>query len=155
MLVMLSVINVISMFAGGSKQLEKELSLEKLREWTLSSNMLKEKVEVFLPKFRLEESYGLKNPLSDLGMPDAFLINRADFSGITGIRDLYVSAVVHKAFVEVNEEGTEAAAEAAVVMTVRCAPAPTPIVRFDHPFLFFIRHNKSGSILFWGRCTSP
>uniref|UniRef100_A0A8C4R5E7 Serpin family B member 1 n=1 Tax=Eptatretus burgeri TaxID=7764 RepID=A0A8C4R5E7_EPTBU len=139
----------------GLKQLEKELSLEKLREWTHSSKMLKEEVEVFLPKFRLEESYGLKNPLSNLGMPDAFLENYADFSGITGNRDLFVSAVVHKAFVEVNEEGTEAAAATGVVMNCYCASVPAPIVRFDHPFLFFIRHNNSGSILFWGRCTSP
>jgi len=144
------------MFACGSKQLEKELNLEKLREWTHSSKMFQKKVEVFLPKFRLDESYGLKNPLSDLGMPDAFSLSNADFSGITGNRDLVVSAVVHKAFVEVNEEGTEAAAATAVVMMLGCAfTQPSPIIRFDHPFLFFIRHNNSGSILFWGRCDSP
>uniref|UniRef100_UPI00358FAEAE leukocyte elastase inhibitor-like n=1 Tax=Myxine glutinosa TaxID=7769 RepID=UPI00358FAEAE len=138
----------------GLKQLEKELSLEKLREWTHSSKMDKKKVQVFLPKFRLEESYGLNKPLSDLGMPDAFSSNTADFSGITGNRDLFVSTVVHKAFVEVNEEGTEAAAATAAVM-FRCMPTPPQIVRFDHPFLFFIRHNNSGSIIFWGRYTSP
>ena len=143
------------MFACGSKQLEKELNLEKLREWTHSSKMFQKKVEVFLPKFRLDESYGLKNPLSDLGMPDAFSLSNADFSGITGNRDLFVSAVVHKAFVEVNEEGTEAAAATAVVMMLESFTQPSPIIRFDHPFLFFIRHNNSGSILFWGRCTSP
>uniref|UniRef100_UPI00358EB065 leukocyte elastase inhibitor-like n=1 Tax=Myxine glutinosa TaxID=7769 RepID=UPI00358EB065 len=139
----------------GLKQLEKELSLEKLRKWTHSSKMFKKKVQVFLPKFRLEESYGLQKPLSELGMPDAFSSKTADFSGITGNRDLFVSAVVHKAFVEVNEEGTEAAAATAAVMNCYSMRAPPPIVRFDHPFLFFIRHNNSGSILFWGRYTSP
>uniref|UniRef100_UPI00358DDF5C leukocyte elastase inhibitor-like n=1 Tax=Myxine glutinosa TaxID=7769 RepID=UPI00358DDF5C len=139
----------------GLKQLEKELNLEKLREWTHSSKMFKKKLEVFLPKFRLETLYGLRKPLSELGMPDAFSAKTADFSGITGNRDLFVSAVVHKAFVEVNEEGTEAAAATAVVMMLGCMPTPPQIVRFDHPFLFFIRHNSSGSILFWGRYTSP
>jgi len=90
-------------------------------------------------------------------MTDAFS-RRADFSGMDGERDLYISAVVHKAFVDVNEEGTEAAAATGVVMShmsVMRMPRPTPIFRADHPFVFLIRENHSGSILFLGRMVDP
>jgi serpin B len=87
-----------------------------------------------------------------MGMVDAF--GAADFSGMTGQRDLFISAVVHKAFVDVNEEGTEAAAATAVLMA-RSIPPPTPVFRADHPFLFLIRENSTGSILFLGRVVDP
>ena len=94
--------------------------------------------------------------LSAMGMPVAFG-GDADFSGINGKRDLFISAVIHKAFVDVNEEGTEAAAATAVVMGRAAAARPEPIVSFraDHPFVFLIRDIRTESILFLGRVTSP
>ncbi|XP_038652657.1 leukocyte elastase inhibitor-like [Scyliorhinus canicula] len=138
----------------GLKQLEQTLTLEKLQEWTLPNWMWKPHVEVLLPKFKLEEEYDLNSPLSSLGMRDLFDCSRADLSGMSGARDLSVSKVVHKSFVEVNEEGTEAAAATGVVcMTLSYTPPES--FTADHPFLFFIRHNKTNNILFFGRYTSP
>ena len=83
--------------------------------------------------------------------------DKADFSGISSQRDLLISAVVHKAFVDVNEEGTEAAAATGIAMSTMAArvPTPTPVFRADHPFLFLIRDTKTGGILFLGRLTKP
>jgi len=93
--------------------------------------------------------------LKSMGMTNAFSPN-ADFSGINGKRDLFISAVIHKAYVEVNEEGTEAAAATGVVMRLTSiGPAPIPVFRADHPFLFLIRDNLTGSILFIGRVANP
>ena len=89
-----------------------------------------------------------------MGMPDAFT-TKADFSGMTGNKELFISAVVHKAFVDVNEEGTEAAAATAVTMRMTAVSTPPPAFRADHPFLFMVRHNPSGSILFMGRVVNP
>lgn len=113
-------------------------------------------VSVYLPKFKLTGEFSLGKTLADLGMSDAFT-SRADFSGMDGSRDLYLSAVVHKAYVDVNEEGTEAAAAtgAAVSALAIMRPAPIPVFRADHPFLFLIRDRESGSILFLGRVTNP
>ncbi|MCU0858628.1 MAG: hypothetical protein MUC65_09535, partial [Pontiellaceae bacterium] len=81
---------------------------------------------------------------------------KADFSGMDGnINGLYVSKVLHQAFVDVNEEGTEAAAATAVIMDFMGRPPPPPVFRADHPFLFLIQENRSGSILFMGRVTDP
>jgi serpin B len=91
-------------------------------------------------------------------MTDAFIYGQADFSGMNGRKDLFIGDVIHKAFVEVNEEGTEAAAATAVVMMPGAAllnPRPIPVFRADHPFLFLIRDNRNGSILFLGRVTNP
>ena len=90
-----------------------------------------------------------------MGMPDAFDPELADFSAMVGQKELYISAVIHKAFLEVNEEGSEAAAATGVVVGVySIAPTP-PIFKADHPFVFFIRDNKSQSILFLGRVLNP
>jgi serpin B len=114
------------------------------------------RVQVSLPRFKLTAESELKDALSSLGMPVAFAGGEADFSGMTGTRDLVISAVVHKAFVEVDEKGTEAAAATGVVMArASLAPAPPPIFRADHPFLFLIRDNRNGSILFLGRLARP
>uniref|UniRef100_S4RAD1 Serpin family B member 1 n=1 Tax=Petromyzon marinus TaxID=7757 RepID=S4RAD1_PETMA len=138
----------------GLEKLESALTLKSLRQWTSPENMSKLEVELHLPRFRLEKSYTLNEHLQRLGMASVFTQGEADFSGINGARDLYVSHVAHKAFVEVNEEGTEAAAATAAIVMMRCARMG-PVVRADHPFIFFIRENSSGSVLFLGRFASP
>jgi serpin B len=112
-------------------------------------------VRVTLPKFKMTREFKLKDVLMKMGMRRAFEPGEADFSGMTGSRDLFLSAVVHKAFVHVNEEGTEAAAATAVVTKPTAVLRDPPIFRADHPFLFLIRDNRSGSILFLGRVANP
>ena len=93
-----------------------------------------------------------------MGMPDAFDPSKANFSGMDGSRLLYIDSVIHKAFVDVNESGTEAAAATAVIMGVRSAapaPDPIPVFKADHPFLFLIQDNRTGTILFMGRVVNP
>uniref|UniRef100_A0A8C8AL05 Serpin B10 n=1 Tax=Otus sunia TaxID=257818 RepID=A0A8C8AL05_9STRI len=143
----------ISGNTNGLEQVERELTYEKLAEWTKSANMIKAEVDLYLPKLKLEENYDLKSTLSSMGIQNAFDPVQADFTGMSVKKDLYISKVVHKAFVEINEEGTEAAA-ATAVLTLR-SKVPTMTFKADHPFLFFIRHNKSQTILFFGRLCSP
>ncbi|XP_047415324.1 serpin B6 isoform X1 [Sciurus carolinensis] len=136
------------------KTVEKELTYEKYTEWTRPDKMDEEEVEVFLPRFKLEENYDLEEVLCSLGMTDAFEQARADFSGMSSQGNLYLSKVVHKSFVEVNEEGTEAAAATGAVLMMRCLRF-TPRFCADHPFLFFIQHSRTRGILFCGRVSSP
>lgn len=116
-----------------------------------------QQVIVYFPKFRFETGYSLSKSLSALGMPTAFT-NAADFSGMDGSRNLSINDVVHNAFVNVDEEGTEAAAATANVM-VGAYPGkhetPVPVFRADHPFLFLIKDNNTGAILFLGRVSNP
>jgi serpin B len=134
--------------------LESSLSLAKLDG--LLRSLSSRRVEISLPKFKLTAECELQDALSALGMPVAFNPAKADFSGMTGTRELAISAVVHKAFVEVDEKGTEAAAATGVVMARASAIlAPPPVFRADHPFLFLIRDNRNGSILFLGRLVRP
>ena len=114
-------------------------------------------VKVYIPKFKVETQYSLPGTLAAMGMPTAFSGN-ADFSGMDGTKDLYISDVVHKAYIETNEEGTEAAAATGVVMWAKGVVAtetPVPVFRADHPFLFLIQDNDTGTILFTGRITNP
>ncbi|XP_014406868.2 leukocyte elastase inhibitor [Camelus ferus] len=137
----------------GLRKIEQQLTLEKLRKWTKADSLEHLEVSVHLPRFRLEESYDLTAPLAHLGVQDLFC-SKADLSGMSGTRDLFVSKVVHKSFVEVNEEGTEAAAATAgIVAYAMLMPEENFIA--DHPFIFFIRHNLSANILFLGRLASP
>ncbi|XP_060100247.1 serpin B10-like [Heteronotia binoei] len=138
----------------GLEMLEKELTYERLSIWTSPEMMEKTKVEVHLPRFKLDETYDLKTTLSNLGMTDAFTRNQANFTGMSENNDLFLSEVYHKAFVEVNEEGTVAAAATAAVVTTRSSEQPV-VFKVDHPFLFLIRHNKTKSILFFGRFCAP
>ena len=115
------------------------------------------RVMVYFPKFTLGTKYSLPDTLGAMGMPTAFTGN-ADFSGMDGTNDLLISDVIHQAFVDVNEEGTEAAAATAVVMKLAAAPAnpePVPVFRADHPFIFIIQDDETGSILFMGRVVNP
>ena len=114
------------------------------------------RVAVFLPRFQLTEQLELAGTLRSMGMEAAFDPAHADFSGMTGTKLLFISNVIHKAYVGVNEEGTEAAAATAVVMVGAAMPMGPPVVfRADHPFLFMIRDETSGAILFMGRVTNP
>ncbi|NXK52214.1 SPB10 protein, partial [Chauna torquata] len=137
----------------GLELVERELTYEKLAEWSNSASMMKAEVEVYLPKLKLEENYDLKSTLSSMGIRNAFDPVQADFTGMSVKKELFISKIIHKAFVEVNEEGTEAAAATGVL--VLRSRAPTVTFKADHPFLFFIRHNKSQTILFFGRLCSP
>ena len=114
------------------------------------------KVDVALPKFKLTEQFSLSSVLSTMGASDMFDPDRADFSGITtGPEAVFVSEVVHKAFFEVNETGTEAAAAATALVRLCCNERLPPSFIANHPFLFLIRHNESGAILFLGRMANP
>jgi len=110
-------------------------------------------VNVFLPKFSITSQFGLSDTLKQMGMKDAFTF-AADFSGMDGTTDLMITAILHKAFVAVDEEGTEAAAATAVVVGIKSMPMFEEF-RADHPFFFLIRENASGSILFLGRVADP
>jgi serpin B len=135
------------------EELERTLTYKNLTQWM--AKIHKREVVVFVPKFKMTSRFDLADVLKWMGMKDAFS-SRADFSGINGKRNLFISAVIHKAYVEVNEEGTEAAAATGVVMRLTSiGPAPTPVFRADHPFLFLIRDNLTGSILFMGRVANP
>ncbi|MEE6465208.1 hypothetical protein FKM82_006488 [Ascaphus truei] len=139
----------------GLEKLERELTYEKFVEWTNPETMYTDTVKLSLPKFKLEDDYDLKSVLINMGMSDAFDIGRSDFSGMSGNNDLVLSKVVHKSFVEVNEEGTEAAGATGVVIVKYCVLLNVPTFTCDHPFLFFIMHKQSRSILFCGRFSSP
>lgn len=138
----------------GLKKIEEQITLEKLREWTKRENLENIDVHVKLPRFKIEESYILNSNLGRLGLQDLFSSNKADLSGMSGSRDLFISKIVHKAFVEVNEEGTEAAAATAGIATF-CMLLPEEEFTADHPFVFFIRHNPTANVLFLGRVCSP
>lgn len=114
----------------------------------------KKDIIVFVPKFSLTGEFELNNMLGKMGMPLAFT-TQADFSGITGGRDLFISNVIHKAFVDVSEEGTEAAAATGVGMAVTSVPAEPAIFHANHPFMFMILHKPTNTILFIGRLAKP
>ncbi|XP_032078401.1 leukocyte elastase inhibitor-like [Thamnophis elegans] len=140
----------------GLEKLEREITHEKLMDWINPENMFPREIELSFPKFKLEETYDLKPVLKSMGMTDAFDEGKADFSGMSTNNDLVISEVVHKSFIEVNEEGTEAAA-ATALRACGCSMFPVPVPQFkaDHPFLFFIIQRATKSILFFGRCCSP
>jgi serpin B len=137
----------------GLRDLEARLDPEQLATWLSALRPMH--VRVALPRFEFESSFDLTETLAELGMRDAFDRARADFSNMTEA-ELFISLVLHKAFVAVDEEGTEAAAATAVLMT-RAGVPPEPTVEFraDHPFLFLIQHRETGAILFLGRLADP
>jgi serpin B len=122
----------------------------------IMGNLTHGPVNLSLPRFTYESAFDLNGALQALGMTDPFDPNRADFSGMDGNRDLYIGNVLHKAFVSVDENGTEAAAATAVIMELTMAPAGEPITfTVDRPFIYLIRDNWTGSILFVGRVMAP
>ncbi|MBN2560982.1 MAG: serpin family protein [Phycisphaerae bacterium] len=147
----LSMVVLLPSDVGGLARLEEALTQRNLDRWL---GALREcSVDVSLPRFKIKARFDLSKTLSDMGMPDAFG-GKADFSGMDGTRELFIKKVIHKAYVDVNEEGTEAAAATAVVMKLR-AGGPSPVFIADHPFLFLIRDIRSGSLLFIGRVVDP
>jgi len=112
------------------------------------------RVALTMPRFEFESSFSLKEALAAMGMPVAFS-GSADFSGMTGNRDLFIADVIHKAFVSVDEAGTEAAAATAVVMELTALPGTPVEVTLDRPFVFLIHDIETGAILFVGRVVAP
>jgi len=138
---------------GDAEKLGESLSLDQVKQ--LGVDMFSQEVDVFLPRFKFDTRYLVGSNLGDMGMPDAFSENLADFKGITGGKDLYISSVIHQAMIDVNEEGSEAAAATAVVMDTKSMEPLKETFRADRPFIFMIVHNATGSILFIGRVSSP
>lgn len=132
-----------------------ELSSEKLEEY--KAEMQETGLDsIYFPKFEFDTKYTMNKYLSDLGMSTAFDMANADFSGMTEEEQLFISAVIHQAYVKVDEKGTEAAAATAVgIMRVTSIGAPSKIFRADHPFIFIIQEKQTGNILFVGRVVNP
>ncbi|MBD3312578.1 serpin family protein, partial [archaeon] len=131
---------------------EEGLTNNKLNEWR--SGLTLEEVYIYLPRFTFETKYFLSGELKEMGMPAAFT-ESANFSGMSSF-PLMIDEVIHQGFVEVNEEGTEAAAATAVVIAITSAPIEAPkIFRADHPFIFLIQERSTGAIVFMGRVTNP
>ena len=154
----LSLIVLLPDAPDGLPALEKSLTAANINKW-ISSLSYEETIVVTVPRFKITQQFELSSALEALGMKHAFQAGTADFSAITGDKSIFISAAIHKAYIDVDEEGTEAAAATAVMMSgmaMRQGPPPPPIVfRADHPFLFLIRDNGSGAILFLGRLTDP
>ena len=133
---------------------ERSLNVTTIAE--LRQNLTSQRVMVYFPKFTMETKYSLPRTLSAMGMPIAFT-GAADFSGMDGTRNLFIDDVIHQAFMDVNEEGTEAAAATAGVMTMSSmlVEEPVPVFRADHPFIFLIQDNETWNILFLGRMANP
>ena len=149
----LSMLILLPKKMDGIKALELGLTAESFSKWLGAIRTWQ--VIVSVPKFKMTSRFSLAQVLQSMGMTDAFS-DKADFSGMTGNRDLFISAVIHQAYVDVNEEGTEAAAATGVTMRLTSVgPDMTPVFRADHPFLFLIRDKTAGSILFLGRVTDP
>ncbi|MBW2010870.1 MAG: serpin family protein, partial [Deltaproteobacteria bacterium] len=148
----LSMLVLLPKKVDGLTELENKLTTDNLKKWT--RHLGEREVRVFLPKFEMTSAFRLDKTLALMGMPDAFSMN-ADFSGMDGTQKLNISAVIHKAFIAVDEQGTEAAAATGVVIGVTSLPQPAPVFRADHPFMFLIRENLSKSILFFGRVVDP
>uniref|UniRef100_A0A8C5WYM2 Serpin domain-containing protein n=1 Tax=Laticauda laticaudata TaxID=8630 RepID=A0A8C5WYM2_LATLA len=137
-----------------TQSLENKLTYEAFSKWTSPKEMEEVEANVHLPKMQLNIHYELKPLLTNMGITDAFNAEMADFTGVSAESNLGVSQIFHKCFVDINEEGTEAAASTAGSIDGRSDQGAI-LFAADHPFLFFIRHNKTKNILFWGKFCSP
>jgi len=149
----LSMVVFLPKKVDGLAEFEQSLTTQNLMKWL--PQLQQHEVVMTLPKFRVTAEFTLNKTLSNMGMPLAFSPHAADFSGMSEEKDLYLSAVIHKAYVDVNEEGTEAAAATGIVMRTLSAGPPPSTFHADHPFVFLIRDNSSGSLLFLGRLVQP
>ncbi|XP_037662044.1 serpin B10-like isoform X2 [Choloepus didactylus] len=150
----LSLLILLPEDVDGLEQLEKAITYEKLKEWTRPDQMELYEVHLHLPRLTFKESYDLKSTLCSMGVIDVFNPGNADFSGMSAKRNLYLSNVFHKSFVEINEKGTEAAAGTGSEVSIRIK-LPHLEFKVDHPFLLLIKHGKTNGILFFGRFYSP
>lgn len=139
--------------AGQFKIFETGLDNQKVSQ--IIQSLKVNEVDLTMPKFKIEAELGLKQTLSQLGMRVAFDAAQADFSGMDGAKDLYITDVVHKAYVSVDENGTEAAAATGVIVGTTGMPAEIKTMSIDRPFVFLIRDIKTGSVLFVGRVMNP
>jgi serpin B len=137
---------------SGMENVEKKFNKENLSIW--KDSMHPTDINIFLPKFTFKTEYNLKNILIDMGLDIAFSYG-ADFSGMNGYGGLFIEKVLHKAFVDVNEEGTEAAAATTVHVLESAIPEPLKVFDADHPFFFLIQHKETGTILFMGVVNDP
>jgi serpin B len=151
----LSMVILLPKQMDGLPGLEQSFTAEALSEWTQEFHYA-DRVVLSLPRFKMTQQFELSNTLAAMGMPQAFT-SRANFSGMSANSGLKISAAIHKAFVDVNETGTEAAAATSTIIAATAMRMPEPPIVFnaDHPFLFLIRDVKSGSILFLGRVADP
>jgi serpin B len=151
----LSMVVLLPRKDDGLPALEQSLTPESLA--AIVGKLASEQVRVTFPKFKIECGFSLPKALQALGMTDAFVWKKADFTGMTTAEDLFISDVIHKSYVAVDEEGTEAAAATAVVMRAGSAARreEPKIFTADHPFLFLIRHRPTGLVLFLGRVVEP
>uniref|UniRef100_A0A8D0BH55 Serpin family B member 10 n=1 Tax=Salvator merianae TaxID=96440 RepID=A0A8D0BH55_SALMN len=138
----------------GLEKLEKKLTYDALSKWTSPEEMEEVKANVYIPRTQLDKQYELKSVLSSMGITDAFSTGQADFTGISEKNDLVLSQVFHKCFIDINETGTEASASSAADISGRSDQGAI-LFAADHPFLFFIRHNQTKTILFLGKICSP
>ncbi|XP_033613437.1 plasminogen activator inhibitor 2 isoform X1 [Fukomys damarensis] len=138
----------------GLQLLESQINYDTLNKWTNNDTLAEDNVEVFMPQFKLEEHYELKSILRSMGMEDAFNKGQANFSGMSEEDEMFLSEVFHQATVDVNEEGTVAAAGTGAIMTGRTGHGGPQFVA-DHPFLFLIMHRITKSVLFFGRFSLP
>ena len=142
--------------ATSLSEVEEKLTSDDFVNVRKKFRMSSVEVNLWLPRFSLDEKLSLSEMLAGIGMKDLFAPGGADLSGIDGSKELYVSKVLHRAVVEVNEEGTEAAAATAVVKKLRRAKIRKDVnFRADHPFIFFIQDKTTGSVLFLGRLVKP
>jgi serpin B len=138
----------------GLADVEAKLTPQMLANPEQAFRMTSVKTQVKIPRFKVSGSFSLSDTLAGLGMPHLFDGSKADLSGMDGTRELFISKVLHKAFIEVNEEGSEAAAATAVVAQLRSMPRIMEFTAFQ-PFLAMVRHKATGTILFLGRVTRP
>jgi serpin B len=136
---------------GNLTSLEDTLTLEELNQWR--NGLTQQRVNVYIPKFSFTGKFSLRSSLEEMGMPTAFTPS-ADFSGMDGTRYLSIQDVIHQAFIDVNEKGTEATAATAVTMTMKSVTR-TPVFLANHPFIFVIQDRGTGTILFLGRVIDP
>lgn len=138
---------------GAFADFEAQLTPEMLQ--SIVDTLGPAEVNLSMPRFKIESTFDLGETMAALGMVDAFDPQAANFSGMDGSRDLYISSILHKAYVDVNEEGTEAAAATGVMVGTTSLPTEIVDLSLDHPFLFLIMDNRSGAVIFIGRVVNP